>query len=65
MKLLLDENLPHALRYEFPSHDVYTVAYMRLIQPSDDGCQCHSHVLVSLMECTVADRCRQVDALIE
>lgn len=28
MKLLLDENLPHALRSELPGHDVFTVAYM-------------------------------------
>ena len=26
--MLLDENLPHQLRLELPSHDVYTVAYM-------------------------------------
>jgi predicted nuclease of predicted toxin-antitoxin system len=28
MKVLLDENLPHALRHELPGHDVYTVQYM-------------------------------------
>jgi hypothetical protein len=28
MKVLLDENLPHALRRELPSHDVFTVQYM-------------------------------------
>ncbi len=28
MKVLLDENLPHALRRELGSHDVFTVAYM-------------------------------------
>ena len=28
MKLLLDENLPHALRLELPGHDCYTVAFM-------------------------------------
>lgn len=28
MKLLLDENLPHAFRHELPGHDVYTVAYL-------------------------------------
>jgi predicted nuclease of predicted toxin-antitoxin system len=28
MKVLLDENLPHRLRHEFPSHKVMTVAYM-------------------------------------
>jgi hypothetical protein len=28
MKLLLDEHLPHTLRLEIVSHDVYTVAYM-------------------------------------
>jgi predicted nuclease of predicted toxin-antitoxin system len=28
MKLLLDENLPHALRYELSPHDCFTVAYM-------------------------------------
>jgi predicted nuclease of predicted toxin-antitoxin system len=28
MKLLLDENLPHQLRYEIPGHDCFTVAYM-------------------------------------
>ena len=28
MKVLLDENLPHRLRHEFPSHEVMTVAYM-------------------------------------
>jgi hypothetical protein len=29
MKVLLDENLPHALRQELPGHDVFTVTYMR------------------------------------
>ena len=29
MKVLLDENMPHRLRHELPTHDVYTVAYMR------------------------------------
>ena len=29
MKILLDENLPHALRHFLPGHDVYTVAHMR------------------------------------
>ena len=29
MKVLLDENLPHELRFELPGHDVFTVAYMR------------------------------------
>jgi predicted nuclease of predicted toxin-antitoxin system len=28
MKLLLDENLPHRPRLEFPNHEVMTVAYM-------------------------------------
>jgi predicted nuclease of predicted toxin-antitoxin system len=28
MRLLLDENLPHQLRYELPGHDCYTVAFM-------------------------------------
>jgi predicted nuclease of predicted toxin-antitoxin system len=28
MKVLLDENLPHALRHMLAPHDVYTVAYM-------------------------------------
>ena len=28
MKILLDENLPHALRPLFAGHDVYTVAYL-------------------------------------
>lgn len=28
MKLLLDENLPHRLRFEIVGHEVYTVAYM-------------------------------------
>lgn len=28
MKLLLDENLPHQLRYEIPGHDCFAVAYM-------------------------------------
>lgn len=28
MKLLLDENLPHALRDEIPGHAVFTVSYM-------------------------------------
>jgi predicted nuclease of predicted toxin-antitoxin system len=28
MKLLLDENLPHQLRYELPGHECFTVAYM-------------------------------------
>lgn len=28
MKLLLDENLPHQLRYELPEHDCVTVTYM-------------------------------------
>ncbi len=28
MKLLLDENLPHALRHEIPQHEVATAAYM-------------------------------------
>lgn len=28
MKLLLDENLPHALRLELPGHECFTVAYM-------------------------------------
>ena len=29
MKVLLDENLPHALRHELPGHDVFTVHYPR------------------------------------
>jgi predicted nuclease of predicted toxin-antitoxin system len=29
MKILLDDNLPHALRLELPGHDVFTVTYMR------------------------------------
>jgi len=29
MKVLLDENLPHALRHEVPGHDVFTVRYMK------------------------------------
>ena len=28
MKLLLDENLPHALRADLPDHDAYTVQYL-------------------------------------
>jgi PIN like domain len=28
MKILLDENLPHRLRHEFPNHEVITVTYM-------------------------------------
>ncbi|HWB52701.1 MAG TPA: DUF5615 family PIN-like protein [Tepidisphaeraceae bacterium] len=28
MKILLDENLPHALRLELPDHDCFTVTYM-------------------------------------
>jgi predicted nuclease of predicted toxin-antitoxin system len=28
MKVLLDENLPHALRGELPGHDVFTVKYL-------------------------------------
>ena len=28
MKILLDENLPHALRHELQTHDVFTVQYM-------------------------------------
>lgn len=28
MKLLLDENLPHDLRYFLPGHQVFTVAFM-------------------------------------
>jgi len=28
MRLLLDENLPHAFRHKLPGHDVATVAYM-------------------------------------
>jgi hypothetical protein len=28
MKLLLDENLPHALRDEIPGHAVFTLSYM-------------------------------------
>jgi hypothetical protein len=28
MKLLLDENLPHALRLELPGHDVFTVHFL-------------------------------------
>lgn len=28
MKILLDENLPHALRLELPDHEVFTVTYM-------------------------------------
>ena len=28
MKILLDENLPHALRLLLQGHDVYTVAYL-------------------------------------
>ena len=28
MKLLLDENLPHALRHQLPGHVVFTVTYM-------------------------------------
>jgi hypothetical protein len=28
MKVLLDENLPHALRHELPGHEVFTVQYM-------------------------------------
>jgi predicted nuclease of predicted toxin-antitoxin system len=29
MKLLLDENLPHRLRFLIVGHDVFTVAFMR------------------------------------
>src|ERR1035437_4553073 len=29
MKLLLDENLPHRLRFLLPGHEVFTVAYMK------------------------------------
>jgi hypothetical protein len=28
MKLLLDEHLPHSLRWEISGHDVFTVAFM-------------------------------------
>jgi hypothetical protein len=28
MKLLLDENLRHALRHELPGHDVFTAHYL-------------------------------------
>ncbi len=28
MKILLDENLPHALRHLLPTHEVFTVAYL-------------------------------------
>lgn len=28
MKVLLDENLPHALRHLLPGHDVFTASYM-------------------------------------
>jgi len=28
MKLLLDENLPHKLRFMIPGHDCFTVTYM-------------------------------------
>ena len=28
MKILLDENLPHALRAKLPGHDVFTVSYL-------------------------------------
>lgn len=28
MKVLLDENLPHALRHLLPGHDVFTVSFM-------------------------------------
>ncbi len=28
MKVLLDENLPHALRARLPGHDVFTVQYL-------------------------------------
>jgi hypothetical protein len=28
MKVLLDENLPHALRRELPGHEVFTVQYL-------------------------------------
>ena len=28
MRILLDENVPHALRHEFPEHDVRTAQYM-------------------------------------
>lgn len=28
MKILLDEDVPHALRHEFPEHDVRTAQYM-------------------------------------
>ena len=28
MKVLLDENLPHALRGELPGHDVFTVQFL-------------------------------------
>ena len=28
MRILLDENVPHALRHEFPEHDVRTARYM-------------------------------------
>lgn len=27
MKVPLDENLPHGLRYHLPGHDVFTVTY--------------------------------------
>lgn len=29
MKVLLGENLPHALRHHLPGHDVFTVAFQR------------------------------------
>ena len=28
MKIVLDENLPHDLRYFLPRHEIFTVAYM-------------------------------------
>jgi hypothetical protein len=28
MKVLLDENLPHAMRHLLPGHDVFTVSFM-------------------------------------
>ena len=29
MKVLLDENIPHALRQEIPGHEVFTVSFMK------------------------------------
>ena len=49
MKVLLDENLPHDLRFHLPGHEVFTVSFMKwqglgngelLSQASVEGFEC-------------------------